>query len=111
MIHNFSHQSAKSIASLHLSCQLLFERLFDLLGDHGIPRDLQSDRGRYRVWVENVGAHRIGRMSLDHQLREASNMKQMIIELLADLNQALNDGKYSLNTEVLLFVSVRLTLI
>ncbi|KAF8253413.1 TPR-like protein [Wilcoxina mikolae CBS 423.85] len=48
--------------------------------------------GRYRVWAENAGAHRIGSVSLDHRLREASDMKQMVIELLGDLNQAINEA-------------------
>jgi hypothetical protein len=92
MIHKFGYQSEKSIASLHHNCQFSFRRLFHLLGDDGISQGLQNDTGRYRVWAENAGAHRVGRVSLDHRLREASDMKQMVIELLADLNQAIKEG-------------------
>ncbi|KAF8536480.1 hypothetical protein BDD12DRAFT_912112 [Trichophaea hybrida] len=107
MIHKFGHQSEKSIASLHHSCQLSFGQLFQLLGDDGIPQSLQNDIGRYRVWAENSGAHRISRVSLDHRLREASDMKQMVIELLGDLDQVINEaiaivsGETSLDTQSL----------
>jgi len=106
MIYNFGRQSEASIASLHHNCQLSFERLSNLLGDNGISEGFRNDRGRYRVWAGNAGAHRIGRVSLDHRLREAPNMKHMVIELLADLNQALNDGTSHASASL---VFVRLT--
>jgi len=31
-------------------------------------------------------------VSLDHRLREAADVKEMVIELLSDLNEALRDG-------------------
>ena len=53
---------------------------------------LVDELGRFRVWSGNVGAHRGGRSSLDHKLREASHIHDRVIELLqtivADLAEA-----------------------
>ncbi|KAF8536959.1 hypothetical protein BDD12DRAFT_746554, partial [Trichophaea hybrida] len=56
-----------------------------------IAPSVREDYGRLRVWAENVGAHRTGRVSLDHRLREATRMKNMVLDLLEDLQSALQD--------------------
>jgi hypothetical protein len=53
---------------------------------------IREQFARFKVWAENVGAHRTGRVSLDHRLRDALEVKDMVIELLRDLHEALNDG-------------------
>ncbi|KAF8244869.1 ankyrin [Wilcoxina mikolae CBS 423.85] len=57
-----------------------------------IAPSVREDYGRLRVWAENVGAHRTGRVSLDHRLREATRMKNMVLDLLEDLRSALQEA-------------------
>ena len=46
---------------------------------------LLQDLGRFRVWSENIGAHRRGRVSLDYRLRNAARLRQTVVTLLSDL--------------------------
>lgn len=48
--------------------------------------------GRYRLWVGNIGAHRRGRGSLDYKLREASHIRDRVIELLVNLKTVLKEA-------------------
>lgn len=49
---------------------------------------------RFKLWSQNIGAHRTGRSSLDYRLRDASNLRKQAIDLVGDLAQTLEDGKY-----------------
>lgn len=88
-----------SIASRYGVCIRSFERLCNLVTlDDEFPTQisllaLQDELGRFRVWAGNVGAHREGRISLDHRLREASQIHKQVTELLSDLGRALQEGK------------------
>ncbi|KAK1775129.1 hypothetical protein QBC45DRAFT_480854, partial [Copromyces sp. CBS 386.78] len=65
-------------------------------GGDDIPEDLRpsikNELGRFRVWVANLGAHRTGKSSLDYRLRDASNIRTQVINLLNDLFECLQDG-------------------
>jgi hypothetical protein len=63
-------------------------------GPEAIPTSFRNDIGRFKVWAKNSGAHRkeTNSMSLDHRLREASDVKNMVVKLLEDLKAALQDG-------------------
>ncbi|KAF8243859.1 hypothetical protein K440DRAFT_636735 [Wilcoxina mikolae CBS 423.85] len=108
MLHQLTHRHA--IASSYRACTLSFDRLFEILeierhsGDISQNLDpvaneweqvgcfklqLDDNLGRFKVWGENCGAHRHGRVSLDYRLREAANVKQMVLELLDNLNSDL----------------------
>jgi hypothetical protein len=54
--------------------------------------ELKDERGRLRVWAANSGAHREGRVSLDHKLRYSTHIHKKITDLLQELNTALQDG-------------------
>jgi hypothetical protein len=49
-------------------------------------------QGRFRLWVGNMGAHRRGRASLDYKLREASHIRDRVIELLKNLEDVLREA-------------------
>lgn len=51
---------------------------------------------RFKLWSQNIGAHHTGRTSLDYRLRDASNLWKQAVDLVGDLAQALEDGKYHL---------------
>jgi hypothetical protein len=52
--------------------------------------------GDFRVWAGNIAAHRVGRISLDHRLRNAQRMKDQVSGLLRDLSGSLSEGKQKL---------------
>lgn len=52
-----------------------------------------EEAGRLRMWARNVGAHRQGKVSLDHRLREASQVRSMVAQILQDIKRFLNQGK------------------
>ncbi|KAF8246923.1 hypothetical protein K440DRAFT_585247 [Wilcoxina mikolae CBS 423.85] len=84
------------IRSLFWACVELFKEFFHCLqssnpGEEFADR-LQNEASRFRVWAENSGAHRTGRVSLDKRLHEASKVKHMVLELLEALEKALQKG-------------------
>lgn len=58
----------------------------------GVLSALADERGRFRVWAENVGAHRTGKASLYHRLRGAPHIRSYVYELLQNLQQLLTEG-------------------
>lgn len=70
----------------------LLQRGFSNADDASIPR-LVEEVGRFRVWSGNIGAHRLGRISLDHRLRQSSRMRNTVISFLDDLFNALQEGE------------------
>ncbi|OSS47844.1 hypothetical protein B5807_06484 [Epicoccum nigrum] len=47
---------------------------------------------RFKLWAGNIAAHRKGRRSLEHRLRDASQLKAETLSLLTSLSKALNHG-------------------
>ncbi|OAK95358.1 hypothetical protein IQ06DRAFT_207180, partial [Phaeosphaeriaceae sp. SRC1lsM3a] len=56
------------------------------------PGTFHDAFGRFRLWVGNIGAHRKGRASLDYKLREASHIRDRVIELLQNLETVLREA-------------------
>ena len=57
---------------------------------------LADQKGRFRVWAEDVGAHRTGEASLHHQLREAPHIRSYLHELLRNLQELLSEGTFQI---------------
>jgi len=53
---------------------------------------LADQRGRFRIWAGNVGAHGTGRASLQHRLREAPHFRSLVHGLLQKLAKLLTEG-------------------
>ena len=93
-----------AIASQSDKCSALFHELADTV-QNALPdsanRDqiteafVQDELGRFRVWLGNVGAHRSGRVSLDYRLREATSLRDSVLELLKDLGDNLQEGRFA----------------
>lgn len=49
--------------------------------------------GRFRVWSGNIGAHKIGKSSLDSRLKESPYIKTRVLSLLDDLSSLLTEGE------------------
>lgn len=81
-----------SIRSLDRLCGLLLQSPTEFSSQ--LTRlTVEDEIGRFRVWEANVGAHRKGRLSLDHKLREASKIHGKVAELLLEMNSELKEGK------------------
>lgn len=66
-------------AELHVKCKLP-------------PGLINDELGRFSIWSGNVGAHRRGKGSLDYKLREASHIRDRVIELLQNLTSILQEA-------------------
>ena len=90
-----------SIASQYARCKNSFNNLLENVGksngDQAVALRLLNEFGRFRVWAGNAGAHRTGRVSLDHRLREASHIYDALTKLLGELKKNLDQGGLVLN--------------
>lgn len=59
-----------------------------------VQKAIVECEGRFRVWSGNVGAHQMGKSSLDYRLRDALYVKPAVVRLLVDLNELMLGGKY-----------------
>lgn len=90
-----------SISSLYRQIVQTFALLKSAVVDSGShiieqlpPSVLDDELGRFRVWAGNSGAHRTGKISLDHKLRYASHVHDKVTEYLRQIARALNSGIY-----------------
>jgi hypothetical protein len=90
-----------SIAIEFKKCINYFDRIhdiFDKTGDGIDPyKNLRNELDRIKGWSETNSAHRQGPTSLDYRLRDAPKVKDIILNLLVDLNNALEEGKFRYN--------------
>jgi hypothetical protein len=54
---------------------------------------IHDDLARFKLWSGNIGAHRTGRSSLDHRLRDSSRLREQVAKLLDELAKSLYEGK------------------
>ena len=97
------------IASQYERCKNSFNLLLEDLNDQTIAERLLNEFGRFRVWAGNSGAHRTGRVSLDHRLREAPHLHEELTKLLRELNGDLEEGGFFPYEVLLLFIYSRPT--
>jgi hypothetical protein len=94
-----------SIASTFTTCLRSFERIVevstnqDTLSDQVSPSHLEDQLGRLRVWAGNIGAHKVGKASLDYRLKEASHIKERIVQLLSDPEIPIEDARSIISGE------------
>ena len=89
--------SKVSIASQYTHCKNSFNKLLECTeasNNQVIAQRLSNEFGRLRIWAGNSGAHRSGRVSLDHRLREASHLHEELTKLLGELHQDLEEGEH-----------------
>ena len=53
----------------------------------------EDELGRLRMWAANIGAHQTGQSSLDFRLRDASHVRDQIMNLLQGLLRRLQDAR------------------
>ena len=87
-----------AIATLLRTCFRAFGQLLDASPPADVHLQVSALREQYsrlRVWAANLGAHRRDNLSVDHRLREATDVKLMILEILNDLKEALEGIHHS----------------
>lgn len=72
-------------------CLDKFKALSDSETQH-IDR-IVDELGRFRVWAGNVSAHTAGRKSLQHRLRDSSELSSAVIGHLSELLTVLDEGR------------------
>ena len=58
-----------------------------------LNRKFGDELGRLRLWAANIGAHQGGASSLEYRLRDASHIKTQILDLLHELQDAIQDAE------------------
>lgn len=95
----------ESIASHVTRCLALFSTAIDASGtsaassEASFNRRVRDEQTRFKVWSGNIGAHRTGMSSLDHRLRDSSNIRNQVVNLLLDLDGLLEDAIAIINGE------------
>ena len=94
--------STERIAGLCLECEKSYQSLRDALCNTGkevmlLGDAVQNELGRFRIWVNSIGAMHVGRRSLNDRLTDATHIYQNVISLLEDINETLKDGCYSIS--------------
>ncbi|KAK4192364.1 hypothetical protein QBC35DRAFT_520240 [Podospora australis] len=56
-----------------------------LAKDSDVQGQLRDELSRFKVWCGTVAAHRTGRSSLEHRLRDASHIRDQVLNLVRDL--------------------------
>ncbi|EHK98044.1 hypothetical protein M7I_6090 [Glarea lozoyensis 74030] len=55
---------------------------------------VQDELGRLKIWAGNIAAHRNGKVSLDHRLRDATPLRGRIVSLLDDMSEILQEDVF-----------------
>ena len=81
-------------------CLDAFHHLCDDLGSSSVKYThqiklpaMKDEHARFKVWAGNIGAHRSGRVSLDHRPREATRTRKRVVNLLDDLENCQRLGR------------------
>lgn len=90
----------ESISSLFKRVVAAFSLLQTALREAGSPiidqvppSAVEDELARFRLWAGNAGAHRKGRVSLDHKLRFATHLHDQVTDFLRQLIGSLDSGK------------------
>lgn len=96
-----SVEQPQSIAAAFLECQDLYRRLYLFLaGNEGLVvgqidlADICDNYGRLNIWDSDSGALRTRSGSLEDILRADDNLRAIAHDLLGDLAEALNRGRF-----------------
>ncbi|KAK7960744.1 hypothetical protein PG988_011958 [Apiospora saccharicola] len=97
----------QTIGGLVRDCLESFDSVLATRVEHGGKADeslalakIKDEQGKFKVWSGNIGAHRKGASSLDYRLRDTSNLRKEVQNLLGDLLEALADANRLFSGEV-----------
>ncbi|KAI0404130.1 hypothetical protein F4802DRAFT_569018 [Xylaria palmicola] len=94
MMHGDTTTRESNIAILVNKNVVLVEKFtFSLAPDDVLYSKALFQLARFKLWARSIGAHRApGPDSLDYKLCDASSIRQHVIKLLSQLNQAVEDA-------------------
>ncbi len=83
-----------TIADCVAQCLTLFRSFTNDKISSGTISSQAIDDGqtRFKIWSGNIGAHKTGMGSLDYRLRDSSNIRNQVVNLLQDLSGLLEDA-------------------
>ncbi|KAJ6790296.1 hypothetical protein PWT90_09962 [Aphanocladium album] len=87
-------QQETTIANAVRECLMSFTLVPQPTKDGSVTPDyaqLAHQGDRFKLWSGNIGAHRTGSSSLEYRLRDASNIRLNVLELLGDLAELISD--------------------
>jgi hypothetical protein len=96
---------AVSISQLVERCSRVFITLASALSttesfaSQVTPAAIDDEFDRFKLWAGNIAAHKQGRRSLEHRLRDATNLRDRAWELLLSLEQGLSESLAIVNHE------------
>jgi len=97
---SYAH-SARSCQSVHDSILVALDSICGLEIDSEENEEASNakaffidERGRFRIWAKNVGAHRHekDKASLEHRLQEAPHIRFTLLMLLKNLESLITEG-------------------
>src|SRR5690348_6182052 len=95
LLQNSSHTSS------HFSLEYPSERVTP---DQSRLAEIENEYERFQLWAANLGLRGQGHWSLDYRLRDATFVKDFVVELLNELKQTITECKSP--TEYLLRVEL-----
>lgn len=90
-----------TIDALGNECLGLFHQIYYLLESRDEETDgtlsiddIEDELGRFKIWADNIGAlqPKNKRTSLEYRLREASETRELVQEILEDMKESLTEG-------------------
>ena len=98
--HSSTSDELVYISDFVKACLHVFNDIIRIIEEQGSPEDSlpvvtpwSDERGRFRVWMENIGAHQRRRSSLEYRLRDDSRLHDQFIKILIALHDKLLDTK------------------
>jgi hypothetical protein len=83
--------SAGAIALAADHCTRLFK---EVLSSNSTDPQIEQQSDRFRLWAGNIGARQMGKSSLDYRLREASDLADLVCQLLHGLQTQLVQWRF-----------------
>jgi hypothetical protein len=94
----YYRMTENTIASVTVDCLSRFQNFLDEWMQMTPPdssfgiSELETELGRFRLWVNNIGGGNQGRSGLDYRLRDAQYIRTNVKALIMDLGDAIQDG-------------------
>ncbi|KAH8665078.1 hypothetical protein BGZ60DRAFT_529422 [Tricladium varicosporioides] len=85
----------QSLLQQFTSCCLAFEQIIPMAKESW----WEESYCRLRLWAGDVSLQRKGKSSLEHKLRDASNLQEVVVESFGDLSDTLQQGKSSIGIQ------------
>lgn len=89
-------------------CLVLFKEVYNLVNKPSSPytndispTDVKDERGRFKIWGENIGAFQpiSTRSSLEYRLQDASQTRRHVLRILENLQESLYESSSTVSPD------------